>query len=119
MDTFNEVIPFNLDMRWIKDDTFTFLNNEIIVWLNEECEEGLDFTPYNGVLDIKYRPQDEVLETITTVSGEMIFTDNVITFDKPDLKLKVGEYFYSLKLTDKVDSTFVGTLFEGKFKVRN
>jgi len=49
----------------------------------------------------------------------MIFTDNVITFDKNDLNLKVGEYFYSLKLYDKIDSSIVGTLFEGKFKVIN
>jgi len=49
----------------------------------------------------------------------MIFTDNIITFSKNDLDLKVGEYFYSLKLYDKVDTTIVGTLLEGKFKVIN
>jgi hypothetical protein len=47
----------------------------------------------------------------------MIFTDNVITFNKTDLDLKIGDYFYSLKLYDKVDANIKGTLFEGNFKV--
>jgi len=120
MEIFNEVIPYNLDMKWVKDDTFTFLVGTYIeVWLSEECGEGLNVEDYNGTLRIKYRKQDTALETITTDSGQMIFTDNVITFDKNDLNLKVGEYFYSLKLYDKIDSSIVGTLFEGKFKVIN
>ena len=94
MDTFNEVIPYNLDMQWVKNDTFTFLGNKITVWLYKECGEGLDVSSYYGSLTVKYRKQDSTLETITTASGEMIFTDNVITFNKPDLSLKVGDYFY-------------------------
>jgi hypothetical protein len=119
MDTFNEVIPYNLDMQWVKNDTFTFLGNKITVWLSKECGEGLDVSAYDGTLTVKYRKQDSTLETITTASGEMIFTDNVITFNKPDLSLKVGDYFYQLKLIDKVDTSIVGTLFEGTFKVKN
>ncbi len=119
MDTFNEVIPYNLDMQWVKDDTFTFLDSTITVWLSKECGEGLNVDVYDGVLSIKYRKQDSTLQTITTDSGEMIFTDNVITFGKPDLSLKTGDYYYQLKLIDKVDTSIVGTLFEGIFKVKN
>ena len=119
MEEFNDILPYNLDMQWVKDDTFTFLNSFIKVWLSKECGEGLNVEDYDGILSIKYRAQDATLQTITTDSGEMIFTDNVITFGTPDLSLKVGNYFYSLKLYDKIDSTIVGTLFEGKFKVIN
>jgi len=119
MDTFNETIPYNLDMLWVKDDTFTFLDSTITVWLSKACNEGLNVEDYDGILTVKYRKQDPTLQTITTDSGEMIFTSNVITFGKPDLSLKVGDYFYSLKLYDKIDNTIVGTLFEGKFKVIN
>ena len=119
MEEFNNITPYKLDMQWVKDDTFTFLDSTITVWLSKECGEGLNVEDYDGVLSIKYRKQDSTLQTITTDSGEMIFTGNVITFGKPDLSLKVGDYFYSLKLYDKIDSTIVGTLFEGKFKVIN
>ena len=119
MNTFNETIPYNLDMKWVKNDTFTFLDEQIVIWTNKACGEGLNVEDYDGELIIKYRPTDDTLETITTASGEMIFTDNIITFDKPDLSLKVGSYYYSLKLIDKVDTSYVGTLFEGKFKVIN
>jgi len=97
MEVFNETIPYNLDMLWVKNDTFTFLNNSITVWLSKVCEEGLNVQDYDGTLTVKYRPQDEILETITTGSGEMIFTDNVITFFKPDLSLKVGDLKENLK----------------------
>ena len=120
MEEFNDILPYDLDMKWVKDDTFTFLSGTYIkIWLSKECGEGLNLDDYDGVLRIKYRPQDATLQTIDTDSGEMIFTDNIITFSKFDLSLKVGEYFYSLKLYDKIDSTIVGTLFEGKFKVKN
>ena len=120
MEEFNDIMPVNLDMKWVKDDTFTFLVGTYIeVWLSEECGEGLNVEDYDGVIRIKYRKQDATLQTITTDSGQMIFTDNIITFSKNDLDLKVGEYFYSLKLYDKVDTTIVGTLLEGKFKVIN
>jgi len=119
MEIFNEVIPYNLDMKWVKDDTFTFLDSTIEVWLCEKSGDGLNVDAYHGVLSIKYRKQDSPLQSITTDSGEMVFTENVITFDKPNLSLKVGDYFYSLKLYDKLDSNIVGTLFEGKFKVIN
>ena len=118
MEEFNNIIPYNLDMKWVKDDTFTFLQgNYIKVWLSKTCAVGLNVEDYDGVLSIKYRKQDTTLQTITTDSGQMIFTDNVITFNKTDLELKVGDYFYSLKLYDKVDANIKGTLFEGKFKV--
>jgi len=119
MEVYNEVIPYDLDMRWVKDDTFTFLDSSITVWLSQECSEGLNVADYDGVLTIKYRKQDSTLQTITTDSGEMIFTANVITFNKLDLSLKVGDYFYSLKLYDKIDATILGTLFQGTFKVIN
>ena len=119
MEVFNDVIPFNLDMNWTQNDTFTFLNNEIIVWLSEACEEGMDLDLYDGNLIIKYTPTSEVLSTISTSTGEMIFTRNVITFNKPDLSLKVSDYYYQLKLINKTDSAIIGTLFEGKFKVKN
>ena len=120
MEEFNDIIPYNLDMKWVKDDTFTFLVGTYIkVWLSKECGEGLNVEDYDGSIIIKYRKQDSTLQTITTDSGQMIFTGNVITFDKNDLDLKVGSYFYSLKLYDKIDTTIVGTLFEGNFKVIN
>jgi hypothetical protein len=119
METFNETIPHNVDMIWVTGDTFTFLDSTITVWLSKACGEGLNVEDYDGALYVKYRKQDSTLQTITTDSGEMIFTDNVITFNKPDLSLKVGDYFYQLKLINKIDSTDVGTLLEGKFKVQN
>jgi len=117
MKEFNNTIPYALDMKWVNNDTFTFLNESIVVWTNKACGEGLNVEDYDGILTIKYRKQDITLQTIATSTGEMIFTDNVITFDKPDLSLKVGDYFYFLKLYNKVDSAIVGTLFEGTFKV--
>jgi len=119
MDTFNSATPYRLDMQWVKDDTFTFLDSTITIWLSEDCVDGLDLDLYDGILSIKYRPQDTTLATIDTDSGDMIFTGNVITFSKPDLSLKVGEYFYQLKLYNKIDNNIVGTLLDGKFNVKN
>jgi len=118
MDTFNEVIPYNLDMQWVKNDTFTLLGDSIVCYLCQECDEPLLVESYSGILSIKYRPQDPTLQTITTASGDMVFTDNVITFNKPDLNLKVGSYFYQLKLIDNINNNNVGTLLEGEFKVK-
>lgn len=119
MTTYNETIPYNLDMLWVKGDKFTFLNEKIVVWSNKACGVGLNVADYDGILEIKKRPQDSAIATITTSSAEMIFTDNEITFAKLDLNLKVDKYYYSLKLIDKVDTSEVGTLFEGRFKVKN
>ena len=118
--TFNSTIPYNLDIQWVKNDKLTFLNEKIVVWYNKKCGEGLNVEDYDGEITIKKNKNDlDSIATITTSSGEMIFTDNVITFDKVSLKLNVREYYYSLKLIDKIDTSIVGTLFEGKFKVIN
>ena len=119
MTTYNDDIPNNLDMQWVKGDKFTFLNNKIIVWSNKECGVGFEVESYDGELLIKRRPQEDPIETITTSSGGMIFSGNEITFSKLDLNLKVDKYYYSLKLIDKIDTSEVGTLLEGRFKVKN
>ena len=119
MNVFNNITPYSKDMTWVINDKFTFFDRCIKVWLSEECGEALNVEDYDGVLNIKYRPQDPVLESITTVSGEMIFTGNEITFSKNDLNLKVGDYFYQLKLIDKTDPSVVGTLIKGRFRVEN
>ena len=119
MEDFNAVTPYGLDMQWVKNDTFTFLDNSIEIWFSKVCGEGMDLSFYDGIIQIKYTKSGDILETITTDSGQMIFTDNVITFDNNDLSLKVGDYFYQLKLISKVDDTIVGTLLDGKFKVLN
>ena len=119
MSIFNETIPYKLDIQWVKGDKFTFLSEKIIVWSNKACSEGLNVSVYDGILEVKNSKNEDPLISITTSSGDMIFTDNEISFSKLDLSLKVDDYFYSLKLVDKVDTTIVGTLFEGRFKVIN
>jgi len=115
---FNSTLPKHLDMQLFNGDAFTFLNEEIIIWYNKDLGEGFDLTPYNGELLLKFDQGGVPQVTITTLSGDIIFTDNVITFNKLNIPLRIKNYHYTLILKDKIDNTIVGTLLIGKLNVK-
>lgn len=119
MRTFNNNLPYSLDIQVVKGDSLTFLDEQIVIWSNKKCGVGFDLSPFDGVLIIKKRPNDNSLLEVSTSSGEMVFTGNVITFPRTPLNLKVDKYFYSIKLVDKSDTSIIGTLFEGRLNVIN
>tara|TARA_R110002096_G_scaffold217142_4_gene405187 strand:+ start:15615 stop:15974 length:360 start_codon:yes stop_codon:yes gene_type:complete len=117
MKIFNSDLPKLVDMQLKKGDIFTFLNNEIIIWTNKALEEGFDLSDYDGVLSLSFENGGVVQNEITTISGDMVFTSNIITFNSVPLDLRVKSYFYRLVLTNKNDAALIGTLLTGNFNV--
>ena len=117
MATYNNTLPIRLDMKFVSGDSFTFLDEQIVIWANRSERAGFDLTPYNGTITISNLPAEPVVKELTTQAGEIVFTDNIITFDNLSLDIDVKKYSYVLKLYDKINGTLIGTFFKGNFNV--